>query len=113
MIKINKLLAQVVNLNGQTIEGPLKIPGVASSEIKLGHIISRILTFMMPLAGVILLLVLIWGGYDYILSQGNQDKIKSAHAKITAGLIGFGLLIFSYFLVRLISFIFGLQGGII
>lgn len=113
MKKTINLLAQEINLNGQSIKGPLEIPGVSSSEIKLGHIISRILQFIMPLAGIILLLVLIWGGYDYILSQGNQDKIKSAHAKITAGLIGFGLLIFSYFLVRLISFIFGLQGGII
>ncbi|MCS6956642.1 MAG: hypothetical protein NZM02_02245 [Patescibacteria group bacterium] len=110
---IKQVLAQVVNLNGQTIEGPLKIPGVSSSEIKLGHIISRLLQFIMPLAGVILLFVLIWGGYDYILSQGNQDKIKNAHAKITTGLIGFGILILSYFIVRLISFIFGLQGGII
>ncbi|MCX7955798.1 MAG: hypothetical protein N2593_01670 [Patescibacteria group bacterium] len=110
---IKQILAQAVNLNGQTIEGPLRIPGVDSSEIKLSHIIGRILQFMMPLAGIILLFILIWGGYDYILSQGNQDKIKSAQAKITAGLIGFGILIFSYFLVRLISFIFGLQGGII
>lgn len=110
---MNKLLAQQVNLNGQTIEGPLKIPGVDSANIKLADIISRILEFMMPLAGVILLFVLIWGGYDYILSQGNQDKVKSAQAKITTGLIGFILLILSYFIVRLISFIFGLQGGII
>ncbi|GAB4219195.1 MAG: hypothetical protein Fur009_4140 [Candidatus Microgenomates bacterium] len=110
---MNKLLAQQVNLNGQTIEGPLKIPGVSADKITLGAIISRILEFMMPLAGVILLFVLIWGGYDYILSQGNQDKVKSAQAKITTGLIGFILLILSYFIVRLISFIFGLQGGII
>lgn len=112
-MKISNLLAQVVELNGQKIEGPLKIPGVNPEEIKLGHVISRILQFMMPLAGVILLFVLIWGGYDYILSQGNQDKVKSAQAKITTGIIGFILLILSYFIVKLISFIFDLQGGII
>lgn len=110
---MDKILTQRVNLNGQTIEGPLKIPGVSPDNIKLADIISRILQFMMPLAGVILLFVLIWGGYDYILSQGNQEKVKSAQAKITTGLIGFVLLILSYFIVRLISFIFGLQGGII
>lgn len=108
-----QLLSQSVNFNGQTIEGPLKIPGVSSKDIKLGHIISRILQFILPLAGVVLLFVLIWGGYDYTLSQGNPEKVKSAQAKITTGLIGFGLLVLSYFLVRLISIIFGLQAGII
>lgn len=109
----NQLLSQSVNLNGQTIEGPLKIPGVSSSDIKLGHIISRILQFILPLAGVVLLFVLIWGGYDYTLSQGNPEKVKGAQAKITTGLIGFGLLVLSYLLVKLISIIFGLQTGII
>lgn len=109
----NQLLSQSVNFNGQTIEGPLKIPGVSSSDIKLGHIISRILQFILPLAGVVLLFVLIWGGYDYTLSQGNPEKVKAAQAKITTGLIGFGLLVLSYLLVKLISIIFGLQTGII
>lgn len=110
---MEKILSQVIEIGGKRIEGPLIIPGVSAEEIKLSHIISRILQFVFPFAGIILLFVLIWGGYDYIFSQGNQEKLKSANAKITAGLIGFGLLIFSYFLVRLISFIFGLQGGII
>ncbi|GIW64251.1 MAG: hypothetical protein KatS3mg092_0184 [Patescibacteria group bacterium] len=115
-MKINSLLAQVVELNGQKIQGPLVIKdskGDIIQDIKLADIISRILQFMMPLAGVILLFVLIWGGYDYILSQGNQDKVKKAQEKITTGIIGFSLLILSYFIVKLISFIFGLQGGII
>ncbi|MGB9883248.1 MAG: hypothetical protein ACPLRN_01905, partial [Microgenomates group bacterium] len=63
--------------------------------------------------GIILLSVLIWGGYDYMMSQGNPDKIKNAQAKITTGLVGFGILVFSYLIVRLIATIFGLQGGII
>lgn len=117
MIKlITQQIAQQIEINNQRIEGPLIIKNVKGeiiSDPKLADIISVILRFMMPLAGVILLLILIWGGYDYILSQGNQEKIKSAQAKITAGIIGFALIIFSYFIVRLISFIFGFQRGII
>jgi len=105
-----------VNLGGQTIEGPLKIRdshGRLISDPKLGDIVGRVLQFLMPLAGVVLLFVLIWGGYDFIMSQGNPEKIKSAQAKITTGLIGFGLLVFSYLITKLISTIFGLQTGII
>ncbi len=107
------LLAQSINFGGSSIKGPLEIPGVSSSEIKLSHVIGRILQFILPLAGVILLFVFIWGGYDFMMSQGSADKIKSAQGKITAGIIGFILLILSYFIVKLISTIFGLQTGII
>lgn len=102
------LLSQSVNLNGQTIQGPL------DSKIgTLGDLISRILTFLMPAAGLILLFVLIWGGVDFMTAQGNAEKIKSAWGKITSGLIGFILLISSYLIVRLIAKIFGLESGIL
>jgi len=105
---INYLLTQNVNLNGQTIEGPLD-----KNINNLGDLISRILTFLMPAAGLILLFVLILGGVDFMMAQGNPEKIKSAWGKITSGLIGFILLVISYLLVRLIAKIFGLESGIL
>lgn len=102
----NKLFAQSMTIGGQTIEGPLK--GIDS----VGSLISKILQFLLPLAGVILLFVLIAGGYDFMMSQGNPEKIKSGRAKITAGIIGFVLLVISYLLVRVISSIFGLGNGL-
>src|SRR3989339_1342088 len=101
------LLAQSLNLGNQTIEGPLD-----SSVDSLGKIISKGLGFIMPMAGIILLFVLISGGFDYMMSQGNADKMKSAQAKITSGIIGFILLIVSFLIVRVIAMIFGLGGGI-
>jgi hypothetical protein len=95
-------LAQKVNIGGQQIEGPLQ--GIDN----IGQLVSRLLLFLIPFAGVILLFVLIWGGYDFIISQGNPEKIKGAQAKISTGIIGFILLIISYLLVRVITKIFGL-----
>ncbi len=111
---MKKILVQSINIGGQPIEGPLKLPGLSSNEITLGHIVSRILSsFILPIAGIILLFVLVSGGFDYMMSQGDANKIKSAQAKITTALIGFGLLIFSFLLTKLISLIFGIQTGII
>lgn len=101
------LLAQSLNLGSQTIQGPLD-----SSVDSLGKIITKGLSFIMPMAGIVLLFVLISGGYDYMMSQGNADKTKSAQAKITSGVIGFILLIASFLITRLIAAIFGLGGGI-
>ena len=102
-----KLLAQSINLGGSTIEGPLK------DIDTLGDLVTKMLGFILPLAGVVLLFVLIAGGYDFMMSQGNPEKIKSAQAKITTGIIGFFILAASFLIVRVISAIFGLGGGVI
>lgn len=102
-----KLLAQSLNIGSQTIQGPLD-----ESVSSIGGIITKALGFIMPMAGIILLFVLISGGYDFMMSQGNPEKIKAGQAKITSGIIGFVLLIISFLATRLIAYVFGLGGGI-
>ena len=99
-----KFLSQNLSVGNQQITGPLQ--GIET----IGDLINRILPFILGLAGIILLFVLILAGYDLIMSQGNAEKIKSAQAKITTGIIGLFLLIFSYLIVSLIAKIFGLSG---
>jgi len=103
---MNNLLAQNLCVNGSCFQGPLDptVPWTVGSIVNLVYNM-----FLIPLASVILLFVLIWGGYDYLLSQGAPDKIKSAQAKITSSIIGFALLVLSFFIVQLISKILGLQ----
>lgn len=101
-----KYLAQSLQIGNTQIQGPLD-----ESVSSLGGIITTILGFIWPLASIILLFVLIAGGYGYMMSEGNPEKIKAAQAKITSGIIGFVLLVTSYLATRLIAYIFGLSGG--
>ncbi len=101
------LLAQNININGQPITGPLQ--GINT----LGDLVNKIVSFIIPIGSIILLFVLISGGYDFMTSGGVSDKVKGAQGKITAGLIGFVLLLTSFLIVRLISYIFGFTGGIL
>ncbi len=98
-----RLLAQSVTINGQKIKGPLD-----SGINTLGDVVNRLLIVIVPLGGLILFLVLIWGGYDFLLSGGNPERVKKGKAKITTGLIGFFLLIMAYLITKVISQIFGL-----
>lgn len=107
----NNYLAQIVNVGGNEIKGPLKIPGV-TGEIKLANLVNLVISLIIPIGGIVLLLVLIWGGYEYMMSGGAPDKVKSAQAKLTTGIIGFILLITSYILVKVITMIFGISGGL-
>ena len=65
---------------------PIKGPLVGYTNI--ADIINNVVPFVMTLAGILLFFVLMWGGFDYATSQGQPEKLKSANAKITAGVIG-------------------------
>jgi len=101
-----KYLTQRIKINNQEITGPLEFN-------TLGEIISRVVNLLLiPIASVILLLVFIWAGYDLMTSEGNPEKIKSAQAKITTGIIGFLLLVLAFFIVRVVELILGIRTGI-
>lgn len=105
---MKNILAQSLQISGtEPIQGP--IVGINS----IGDLVNKLVSILIPIGSIILFLVLVWGGYDYLLSRGDPEKLKGANAKITAGIIGFILLILSYFIVKLLSFIFGLGGGVI
>ncbi len=104
---IKSVYAQQVNLNGVGIEGPLK------GYETIGDVINNLVPFVISIGGVLLFFILMWGGYDYVTSQGTPEKIKSANAKITAAVVGFILLVLSFLITRVISYIFGVGEGII
>lgn len=101
-----RYFVQNLTIGGQAVQGPLV--GINT----VGDLINKLLAFLIPLAGIILLLVIISGGYDVIMSQGTPEKLKTAQGKITAGIIGFVLLAFAFLLIKLIERIFGLSTGI-
>lgn len=102
------ILAQSVKINNKKITGPLD-PNVNWS---LGEVINRLMLVIVPFAGVLLFLILIWGGYDFLLSGGNAEKVKKGKQKIGAALAGFLLLVLSYLAVKIVSQVFGLGEGL-
>lgn len=109
---VKKYLAQCIKVAGEDICGPTSFMG-GKSDVTLGDIIGQILKFLYPIAGLILFFFLFWGGFDYLTSAGNPEKIKAGQGKITTAVIGFILLMISYLAARLIAAIFNLGEGIL
>jgi hypothetical protein len=105
---MNIFIAQKIKIDGQEIQGPLD-----PSIVTISDLIGKVVGFIMPLALIILFFVFVAGGYDFILSRGNPERVKSAKAKLTTGIIGFVLLVSSYVVVRIIATVFGLDGGVL
>src|SRR3989338_3287889 len=66
-------LAQKFEISGTPIQGPL--PDNIST---ISDVIGIILSFLYPLAGILLFFMLVWGGYSFLMSGGQPEKIKSA-----------------------------------
>lgn len=112
----SQLLAQCIQIGVSQICGPFPTPGCnpattvgcgTNAFATPGDVISRVMEYAFPFAGIILLFVVILSGYQLIVSGGESAKIQAAGKRITYGLLGFGLLIVSYVVVKTLSYILG------
>lgn len=97
-------LAQNLELPGGAVTGPLdsaKFPNLAS-------VVSNALQFIFPIAGVLLLAYLVWGGFEYLTSMGDPKKTEGARGKITNAIIGFLIIFFAYWIVQILDYVFKL-----
>lgn len=101
--------AQKLVLPGETgnsvVEGPLK----DSKFSDLASVVNAAQTFIFPIAGVLLLAYLVWGGLNYITSAGDPKKAESARAKITHAVVGFIIIFVAYWVVQIVNYVFGLN----
>lgn len=85
-------------------------PSTIRTELTtLPGIISALLPIIFMVAGLILLGMILWGGYDLLLSGGDSAKADSAKGKITNGLIGFFLVFASFWITRFMLSLFHLE----
>lgn len=76
-----------------------------------GILISIILKNALTLAGVILLALLIFGGFTFIMNAGSGDSKKAQQGKqaVTNAIIGFAIILFAYSIIKIIEVITGLN----
>jgi len=76
--------------------------GVATFR-SLETVFSNILNVAVTLAGLVLFIMLIMGGFGFLTSGGDPEKVKKASGTLTWAIVGFVLLIASWFILRLIG----------
>jgi len=76
-----------------------------------GALISIILKNVYTLAGILLFVLLIFGGISIILGAGSGDAKKTGQGRkaVTAALIGFLVIFASYWIIQVIEYITGLE----
>lgn len=84
------------------------IPSQFKDELSTpGGIISRALTFIFPLAGLLLFALLVWGGFEMLIGSPTKKSMESGKNRVTAAIAGFFLLFAAYWIWQIVEVIFG------
>jgi len=82
---------------------------ITKPGLTLGEIISTLIPYIYVIAGLVLFVMLLMGGFSYLTSAGDPEKMKAAQGKITHAVIGFLIIFLAYWLAQLLETIFGIQ----
>ena len=103
---------QALNFPGGKVQvnGPLEAKNFPNGQLTLGSLLTKLLnTYLFPFAGLILLIIIIFGGFQLMTSSGDPEKVKAGQAKITAAFIGFALIFAAYWLMQLVETLIGFK----
>lgn len=80
--------------------GVLKDTGLPQDEP--GVFIAKVVNYVMGFVGVILIVVIIYGGFLYMTSRGNEKQTESAKNVLTYAIVGIVIIFASYIIARLV-----------
>ncbi len=103
---MDKLLALTLP-GGQTIGAPKSVPTGGIDVI--GKILGNGLTMMMTVGVVLVLVMVAWGGIQWVSSNGDKNKIAAARGRITWGLIGLIIVLLAFFIVSAVGGVFNVK----
>lgn len=58
--------------------------------------VTVIIQWVLSLVGVLFLILMIWGGFSWMTSGGNQEQIKKARRTVTSAAIGLIIVLSAY-----------------
>jgi len=74
-------------------------------------LIPRAINLMLFIVGILAIVMLIWGGIRYVISGGNQEKVKDAKNTILYAIIGLVVAILGYAVVNWVISVVGTGAG--
>jgi hypothetical protein len=77
----------------------------------LANIITAGLNLTVLAATIVCLLILIWSGFDWLMSQGDKQKIANARQRLAFSIIGLFVVFTSFVLINIIYTFFNLGGN--
>lgn len=102
---------KIIEVTAETFDdlNPLVIAGSPLAGESPGGLVSRMLNFLFPLSGLVLFLLISWGGFEILISSADQKGMEAGKNRVTAAIIGFLLLFSTYWMAQIVEFIFRIK----
>lgn len=68
---------------------------------------NRVINGILGVVGAVALLYIVWGGVQWMTSQGNSDKIQKGKDTIVWGILGLVMIFSSYVIITFVMNILG------
>lgn len=82
------------------VENPIIIDEPTKGFKTLGGFINNVITLAFAIAILVVLIMLIWGAFEWIVSGGDKDAVGKARGRIINALIGLAVLAVAFALAR-------------
>lgn len=100
---MEKLLAQTRPFRGDEVVGDV-------ATLKgLEAVFSNIISVALALAGIVLFVMFLVGGFRYLTSGGDPKAVEAARGTLTYAIAGLAILVFAVVILRLIEQITGVE----
>lgn len=74
----------------------------------VGPIIASIIFWLLTFAGIVALIFVIFGGFKFLTSGGEKEKVEGARKTLTWSIVGLILILSSFMIVRLVGQVTGI-----
>lgn len=88
--------------------GPYLVRNI-TSFCNLADIINKLLPYVFTLSGIVLFLLLLASGFEFLTSAGDEKKLQQAKGRITSALVGFIIIVAAYWLTQIVEFLFHIK----
>jgi len=95
------LLPSVVSAQGLIPTKPDGLPGQPSDTVP--GVVTKYVELFLTFVGIITVAYIIYGGFRYITSAGNEEAAEAGKKTLTNAIIGLIIVIFSVVIVRIVS----------
>ncbi|MEI6627590.1 MAG: hypothetical protein WCL61_03270 [bacterium] len=80
----------------------LDIAGNGLAKADLVTVIGKLVSFVLGFLSIILILLILWAGWNWMTAMDDEDKIKKAKATISAAVIGIVIIMSSYIIATFV-----------
>jgi len=81
----------------------------ALGNLEIAGIVNGLVTFFLIGAAIIFFFILVMGGIRWIMSQGEEAKVKAARDQVTHALIGLVIVFAAWAIIKLIGYAFSID----